>query len=210
MKIFLFTAIFLAFVNLSFSQTTELGKSIYEISEYIANFKSPKNDIAAVDSIYKFALKVNNNNISDALLSLTFATIPYKEFPLTIPFVKIKMKIPIFAVNDSLFNLKNKKIPKNILFDSPQTNFGDKDKLAHFFGSAFISQRSNIFDFTKIIGIFVEEFEEKFKIDAKFDERDIVIDDLGNMFGKILKKNKSAMPSDVLLYNSLKFFKYGL
>ena len=111
---------------------------------------------------------------------------------------------------DSIFNLKNKNLPKYLFYDTPKNDFGDKDKLAHFFGSAYLSYSTSWFDITQIIGIFVEDFEEKFYIQSRADPRDIRADNLGNMFGKALRKNKELLPSQVLAVYHLTFFRYNI
>ena len=115
----------------------------------------------------------------------------------------------MISVTDSLFNLKNKYLPKYIFWDTPQNDFGDKDKLSHFFGSAFISYSSNIFDFVDLIGYFVEVFEENFKLQSTIDKRDMMANTLGNIFGKMLKENKNILPSQILITRTLSHFRFN-
>ncbi|MGE5364586.1 MAG: hypothetical protein ACM3SM_10675 [Bacteroidota bacterium] len=195
------------------AQETSLGRGVYFLSRYIAseqfaNLKLQNDDLSMTDSLYLKALDYTDGNISEALLFLTFTTVPYNKIPLVIPGIRLSVPIPLVSANDSIFELKNRNLPSQLFFDTPQDGYGDRDKLAHFFGSAYLSHISNIFDFTKIIGIFVEEFEEKFYIQSKADPRDIRADDMGNMFGKALKKNKKLMPSHVLGIFPLTLFRY--
>jgi hypothetical protein len=203
-------------INVSIkAQVTKLGASIDYLSRYIASkefaeIKTKINDYRQMDLIYKKALEESKGDISNALFTLTFTVIPYDYIPVVTPMFKIPINVPLPHSVDSIFNLKNKNLPKNLFYDTPQNDFGDKDKLAHFFGSAYLSYSSSWFDITQIIGIFVEDFEEKFYIQSSADPRDIRADYLGNMFGKALKKNKGLLPSQIFAVYYLTFFRYNL
>lgn len=198
-----------------FPQQSNLSKSVNQISSYISSeeFISLKNeigDIAAVDSIYEFALEINEYDHSETLLSLMFATVPYKKVPLETPLFHFKLFFPLISADDSTFNFKNKNLPKYLFFDTPQNDYGDKDKLAHFFGSAFLSYSSCIFDLGTLIGYFVEAFEESFKVQSEISYRDLDVNDYGNLFGKMLKENCELLPSQIILFRSLKKFSLNL
>jgi len=157
-------------------QQSNLSSHVNFISKYISSneFVSLKNnigDIKSIDSIYIQAFNHSDNDYSEVLLALTFATVPYREVPIQIPVIKVVLYYPLISASDSIFNLKNENLPRYIFFDSPDNNYGDKDKLAHFFGSAFISYSSNIFDLGNPISYFVEVFEESFKVQSSIDEK---------------------------------------
>ncbi len=188
----------------SYPQQSQLSRNVNHLSEFIASdyflsLNENHYELELVDSIYLHALHYHNYQFSETLLSLTFATIPYKVVPIKIPLFGWIVNYPLIAHNDSVFHKKNENLPKYLLYDSPQTDYGDKDKLAHFFGNAFIAYNSPIFDFGLVIGYFVEVFEEKFKVQSKIDERDLYVNYLGNLFGKELLKNKGIMPSRFFL-----------
>jgi hypothetical protein len=197
------------------AQVTKLGASVDYLSRYIASkefaeLKIKINDYRQMDLIYEKALEESDGDISNALFTLTFTVIPYDYIPAVSPVFKIPINVPLPHSVDSIFNLKNKNLPKNLFYDTPKNDFGDKDKLAHFFGSAYLSYGTSWFDITQIIGIFVEDFEEKFYIQSRADPRDIRADYLGNMFGKALRKNKELLPSQVLAVYHLTFFRYNI
>jgi len=211
----LFVIVFIVFTNSSFPQQSKLSKSVNNISEYIASsefliLKEKVGELSTVDSIYSEALMLNESDHSEALLSLTFATVPYNEVPIQIPIFKSILNFPLIAASDSIFKLKNENLPLYIFFDSPMNDYGDKDKLAHFFGSAFLSYSSNFFDLGNAIGYFVEVFEESFKVQSSIDERDLITNKLGNLFGTLLKKNKNILPSQIIILRTLSNFSYSL
>jgi hypothetical protein len=104
---------------------------------------------------------------------------------------------------DSIYKLKNHNLPARLFFDTPDGDYGDRDKNAHFFGSAFISYSSNVIDLGDLIGYFVEVFEESFEVQNQIDPRDIQANQLGSLFGKIIKKHNNVLPSQVLILKTL-------
>jgi len=200
-------------INL-YPQQSILSKGVNYLSKFIASdyfldLKKTNNDLELTDTLFLRAVKYKNYNYSEALLALTFATVPYKEVPIEFPLIGV-LDYPLISANDSVFIKKDKNLPKELFYDTPKDNFGDKDKLAHFFGSAFISYSSNIFDLGDLIGYFVEVFEQSFKVQSSVDTRDLRTNKLGNIFGSILKKDKNVLPSQVMLIKSLSYFSYNL
>lgn len=197
------------------AQQSNLSKSVNHISEFIASerfikIRSGCNDLNATDSIFIEAIKFTNGNTSDALLALMLATVPYREVPINIPLLNILVYYPLTSADEETFLKKNKNLPKFLFFDTPQNDYGDKDKLAHFFGSAYLSNESNIFDLGKLIGYFVEAFEESFRVQSSIDIRDLDVNDYGRTFGTLLKENKKILPSQIFLLRSLRFFRAQL
>lgn len=214
MKLIIFLE-FIFLTHIAFSQQSNLSKAVNFISEYISseNFvkiKSTYGDLAATDSIYLTAIKYSHYDYDDALLALMLATVPYREVPIQIPLLKIVVNYPLVSADEQTFLQKNKNLPAHLFLDSPQDSFGDKDKLAHFFGSAFLSYESNLFDLGKLIGYFVEAFEESFKVQSSIDPRDLDVNDYGRLFGSILKKDKSVLPSQILLFRSIRYLRVVL
>ena len=214
MKLIFFTLTFILGLSVSSAQQSRLSESVNYLSRFIASdyFKylsENVNDLSLVDTLFKRAVKLRNNDISEALLSLTFASIPYKKVPIQIPLIKTIIKYPLVSDNDSIFMLKNKNLPGRLYFDTPQNNFGDKDKLAHFFGSAFLAYNSSIFDLGDLIGYFVEVFEQEFKVQSVIDNRDMLTNKLGYIFGSYLKKDTTVQPSNAFLLRTLFYIRYN-
>jgi len=183
--------------GVSFPQRSQLSSEVQIISEFIASdsflsLKEQKGELQSIDSLYLKALNITGNNIQEALLALTFAVVPYKNVPIRFLF---RFNYPLLSADDSTFKKKNKNLPKYFLADSPKNEFGDKDKLAHFFGNAFVAYTSQVFDLTKAIGYFVEVFEENFTPENQIDLRDLKTNKLGEAFGKSLKKDRTLLPS---------------
>lgn len=196
------------------AQESKLSQTVNYISEFIASdyFKNPHgkvNDLSLIDTLYNRTLKYRNYDYSETLLALTLATVPYKKVPIQTPLLKITIQYPLISANDSVFLIKNKNLPKDLFFDTPQNDFGDKDKIAHFFGSAFLAYNSSIFDLGDLIGYFVEVFEQEFKLQSEIDDRDLMTNKLGYIFGTYLKRNKDVQPSYAFLFRTLFFLHYN-
>lgn len=179
-------------------------------SDYFTNLHKANNDLVLADSIFLRAVHFENYNYSNALFNLTFAVIPYNKVKVSLPLIGLKFTYHLTSAEENTFEKKNSNLPKRLFFDTPTDNYGDKDKLAHFFGSAFISYSSNFFDFGDLIGYFVEVFEQDFEVQNSMDWRDIETNYLGNIFGEILKENKNILPSQVMLIRTLFYCRYHL
>ena len=196
----------------TFTQQSQISKAVNHISSYIASeeflqLKNKIGDVSAVDSIFIDATRFTEGNISEALLALMLATVPYNEVPIQIPLFNSTVNFPLTSAGGEIFLSKNENLPRYLFFDSPTNKYGDKDKLAHFFGSAFLSNESNIFDIGKLIGYFVEAFEESFKVQSSVDLRDLDVNEYGRLFGDLLKENKGLLPSQIFLLRSIRFLR---
>ncbi len=197
------------------AQQSDLSKAVNYLSAFIAsryfeNLHQTNDDLALADTIYLRALKFENYNYSNTLFDLTFAVIPYNKVHIRLPLIGVDYVYHLTSAEEKIFKRKNKNLPKRLFFDTPKNNYGDKDKLAHFFGSAYIEYSSNIFDLGDLIGYFVEVFEQDFEVQNAIDWRDIETNYLGNIFGETLKKDKNILPSQVMMIRTLFYLRYHL
>ncbi len=212
---FLFIPVYFLFItSFNFAQQSNLSKAVNYLSEFIASgyFKElhkTNDDLALADTIYLRAVHYTNYHYSSALFDLIFSVIPYNKVNIRIPLAGLILPYHLTSDIDSVFDKKNENLPKRLFFDSPENNYGDKDKLTHFFGSAYLEYASNFFDLGDLIGYFVEVFEQNFEIQNSIDFRDIETNYLGNMFGEILKKNKNILPSQVMMVRTLFYCRYN-
>lgn len=211
MKFLLILLIFLIPLK-SQAQQSKLSKAVNHISHYIASeeFYQLKIEIgepASIDSIYAVALRFNDYDFSETLLALMFATVPYREVPIQIPLFNVILYYPLISADTETFLKKNENLPRYLFVDSPNNDYGDKDKLAHFFGSAFLSYASRFFDLGELIGYFVEAFEESFKVQSAIDLRDLDVNDYGRLFGKLLKSDNSLLPSKIFYLRSMRYIR---
>jgi len=202
---------FIQISSLTFSQQSNLSKGVNYLSDFIASdyfieLKTGSPDLDLVDSIYSKAIQFYDYDYQEALLALTFTTIPYSKVPLVVPIIKSRIFYPLISANDSISTLKNKNLPKKLFYDTPSDIGGDKDKLAHFFGNAYIGYAENILNLADVFGYFVEVFEEDFKSQSKVDFRDIDVNWYGVLFGELLETHKNVLPSQIMTLRSLRYF----
>lgn len=203
------------FGSLSVLAQTKYEKNFYGgifyISEFIASdefdeMKRTNSDLQLVDSIYFRTLNFFERDYSETFLCLSFATLPFNEIKLNFTGIIIPLPSP----SKKIFDERTKNLPKNLFIDSPKNNFGDKDKLAHFFGNAFIKYNFGWFNLSKFMGIFVEKVEDGFFTEGSYDSRDIVVNTLGELFGEAVKTIPDAKPSNILKIYQLIYFRLRL
>lgn len=198
-----------------FPQQSKLSKAVNYLSGYIASnsflqLDQSTSHLNLVDSIYLKAVKFYDEDYTEALLALTFTTVPYRKVPITLPLINVDIHYPLISADLDIYVLKNQNLPSKLFYDSPQNNYGDKDKLAHFFGNSFIGYAEPVFDLADVFGYFVEAFEEDFKAQSKVDFRDMNVNWYGKLFGDLLEKNKNILPSQVMLIRSFRYFNLSL
>ncbi|MCE1187533.1 MAG: hypothetical protein LWX56_00195 [Ignavibacteria bacterium] len=196
--------------NGTFAQQSVLSQKICRLSAFVAEIPRVDRggkDLLWIDSIYIQALKICDNDKADALLTLTFSLLPYNRVPIHIGLFGLKFNFPLFSADSEIYTKKNSKLPRRFLIDSPNDAFGDSDKLAHFFGSAFLTYEFRSENFCNSVGIFVELFEQAFTSEGPVSVPDLTADKLGSKFGKILREDEMFLPSRLLLmYNVLQLF----
>ncbi|MBK8946828.1 MAG: hypothetical protein IPM32_16380 [Ignavibacteriae bacterium] len=205
--------IIIFFANkINIAQTKSFEDGVIFLSKFIASeeFQLKNNpDCFLVDTLFKKAVNFYDGDISEALLALTFSTLPFNKMPVTIPILNLKLDLKLPAVNEELFQIKKDNLPGIIYFDSNTKGNQDKDKVAHFFGNAFLSYNISYFNLSKFLGMFVEMFESIFKVSGGIDPRDLHTNYLGEFFGESIKKNKELVPSDFFKLYSLFYFSYN-
>ena len=195
------------------NELNSLSDRVIYISDYIASSEFREQLEASghrkmVDSIFLECLHVCDNDISEALLTAALATIPYKEVPVTFPIINEMARAVIIEMPDSIFQKKVDNLPSRIFFDSPKGSFGDKDKLSHFFGNAFLSYNVALFNLSKFLSILVELFEETFKVDGSVSTRDLLMGNAGELYGRTLSNYKNKMPSEFISLYKLFYIKF--
>ena len=152
-------------------------------------------DLRAVDGIYLKALKIAEYNVSRALFLSLMGTLEHENVGIKIPVIGA-LEIPLTFEEDSLFSVRKMNLPSNVYPDTPPE--GDKDKLQHFFASAYLSYVSESPELAKQSGDFVEWGEARFIVGGADDPRDKRANKHGDAFGRDLAIVKTLLPSDYL------------
>ena len=175
----------------------------YMTSSEYKQFTANHTDLEKVDHIYNVALEFFDGDLSETFFCLTFTLLPYNTILMRLPVIRTQITIPLPSPPNSVFKEKLKNTPKKIFPDSPTNDFGDKDKLAHFFANAFLHYDVTIFNLSEFLGIFVEYFEQGFFVQGGYDIRDLIANHIGEFFAEMVRINPKAKPSDALLVYQL-------
>lgn len=154
-------------------------------------------DHRAIDGIFLKSLRIADYNVARGLFLSLMATLEHQNVDFKLPVVG-GISVPLTFEQDSLFNARKKNIPSKVYPDSPATEVGDKDKLQHFFASAYLAYVSESPELARQGGNFVEWGEAKFVVGGTDDPRDRRANKHGEAFGRDLLVVKTLLPSDYL------------
>ncbi len=152
-------------------------------------------DMRAIDGIFLKALKIAEYNIPRALFLSMMATIEHQNIDVKVPLIG-PVGLPLTFEADSLFAMRLLSIPSKFYEDTPPE--GDKDKLQHFFGSAYMAYLSESPEFARTTGNLVEWGEAEMVVGGVNDPRDKRANKQGETFGHDLLVVKTLLPSDYL------------
>ena len=171
----------------------------YILDERFQVLRNRYGDMRTIDAIYLKSLKIADYNIARALFLSFLAVLEHHTVDFKMPIVS-PLKVPLTFEKDSVFFTRIKHLPTHVYSDSPTTYGGDRDKLQHFFGSAYLSYTSEAPQFAMAIGNFIEWGEPIFIVGGTDDPRDKYANKQGESFGRDLLVVKTLLPSDYLTF----------
>lgn len=149
----------------------------------------------AIDAIYLKALKIAEHSVGRALFLSFVATLEHRDVEMKVPIIG-SVGLPLTFEEDSMFHARMRNLPLKIYVDTPPE--GDRDKLQHFFGSAYIAYTSESREFARTSGDLVEWGEAKLVVGGADDDRDRRANSQGERFGHDLLTIRNLLPSDYL------------
>lgn len=164
-------------------------------SEEFSAIRSNHGDLHAVDALFVRAMQLSWNNAYEALFLSLLATMDHRRFGVKLPLLGPLVWVPLTAEFPDEFNGRIAALPRGLYTDSPPSGAGDRDKLQHFFGSAFITYLFESRAAAERVGEFIEWGEEKVIVDGTLDERDVRANRHGQDFALRLLQDKRALPS---------------
>jgi hypothetical protein len=175
------------------------------LKEYIGSdefgaFKETYGDLYAVDAIFDEAMRLSWNNVYEALLISCAATMDHRKFGIKLPLLGPLLWVPLSSEFEDEFRIRVRALPRKLYPDTPPGGAGDRDKLQHFFGSAFLSYTFESRSISERIGEFIEWGEDAFVVDGALDERDFRANRQGQEFGLRLLADKDVLPSSFLKF----------
>jgi hypothetical protein len=180
--------------------TPDLIKETRQIRSYVRDARFSVlmkrcSEARAVDAIYLRALKISEHNVARALFLSLMGTLEHRDVDLKVPIVG-SIGMPLTFEADSMFNSRFQNLPSRLYADTPPE--GDRDKLQHFFASAYISYASESRELARGSGNFVEWGEAQFIVGGVDDPRDRRANRQGERFGHDLLSIRNLLPSDYL------------
>ena len=155
-------------------------------------------DTLAVDAIFARAFDIADGTMSHALLVAALATFDHFRLGIKIPLLGA-IYLPLTIVESHKgFTERYAHLPRHVLPDKEGQRKRDRDKLQHFFGSAYLTYIFNSKTTANFFGDFVEWGEPLFIVGGDYDDRDKFANHLGQEFGMRLLDGEEVMPSDVL------------
>ncbi len=182
--------------------TPQLVQDTKKIRSYVRDARFAEllrrcGDMRAVDGIFQKSLKISEFNIGRALFLSMVGCLEHQSIDVKIPVVGA-VGLPLTFEADSLFKARLKNLPRRLYSDTPSGEFGDMDKLQHFFGSAYLAFVSESPEFARSVGNAVEWGEAKVVVGGADDPRDKRANKQGEAFGHDLLYVNTLLPSDYL------------
>ena len=170
----------------------------YIRSERFSSVRGRAGDLRAVDAILRRALEISHGDVSEALFICTFASMEHRMVGIRLPLIRLPVYFPLTSESDSVFRVRVSQLPSHFYADSPREEYGDRDKLQHFFGSAFIAYSFHSRPLANFVGDFIEWGEEELIIEGVSDPRDRRANHQGQELGFALAERPDVNPSDFL------------
>lgn len=167
----------------------------YVRSEELVAERAAHGDLYAVDCVFDRAMRLCWNNVYEALLVSAFALMDHHRVGVRIPLIGAVLWFPLTSEFDGEFRARVDALPSRLYADTPPVKGGDRDKLQHFFGSAFLTALTESAKGVDRFGLFIEWGEEQFIVGGVNDERDVRANRQGERFGLCLLSDPDTRPS---------------
>jgi hypothetical protein len=182
----------------------KIFQDVHLLREYIrteefAAVRGVEGDLCAVDRIFLKSLEITWSNYYESLLICTWAVMDHRNVGIDLPIIGSLFWFPLTSEFPEEFHERVKNLPVRLYPDSPAHAGGDRDKLQHFFGSAFLQILTESTDGAERVGNIVEYGEASFIVGGRHDDRDLRANQQGRSFGEALQMKHRALPSDFLL-----------
>ncbi len=165
----------------------------YVRSGEIASVRASYGDLYAVDCIFDRAMRLSWNNVYEALLVCAFGLMDHHRFGVRIPVLGAVFWFPLTSEFAGDFRARVDSLPSRLYADTPPE--GDRDKLQHFFGSAFLTAITASREEADLFGLFVEWGEELFIVGGVNDARDVRANRQGQRFAVRILEDPGVLPS---------------
>ena len=175
----------------------------YDMREFIASpefgaFDSVTAPPDVLNEIYYSAIEYAHGNLELALLASAFGSFEHEYIPIGV--LGLTVRIPLTSENHEQFGVRWSHLPAHIY----RTQEGDRDKLQHFFASAWLKEWLGMDWLVQGAGAMVEILENMFVIGGFEDPRDLHANNDGMHFAIRAESDIKYQPSHALTPNPLK------
>ncbi len=172
----------------------------YRLRDYVrsvelSHVRAAYGDLYAVDCVFDRAMRLSWNNVYEALLVSAFALMDHHRVGVRIPLIGAVLWFPLSSEFYDDFRARVDSLPSHLYPDTPPDRGGDRDKLQHFFGSAFLTALTESPEGADRFGLFIEWGEELFIVGGVNDDRDVRANREGQRFALRLLADPDARPS---------------
>lgn len=157
------------------------------------NYRQHVSDTTAMNEIYQLAYASTGGNHKHALFASAMAVLEHRTIPIKLLF-GIEIDLPLTLEAEANFERRVAELPEHIYSDS----ISDRDKLQHFFFSAYFNRILGMNWATYALGTLVEMGEDEFVIGGMDDPRDRHANTDGAHFGKL---DEAKLPSECVTPN---------
>ena len=148
----------------------------------------PLDDLTRMDMLYLRALGEAGGDIEIALFASLIASFEHRTIPFT-----FGLELPLTLEPDEKFDKRVASLPRRLFLDHP--NGDDKDKLQHFFASAWLAWSADNSSLADLLGFGVVSGEAFFIRGGADDPRDVRTNRLGHLYVELLRRHPRALPS---------------
>jgi hypothetical protein len=172
----------------------------YGMRDFIASpefgaFDSANRPEDVFDEIYYTAVAYAHGDPSDALLAAAFGVIEHEYIP--IDFFGSELRVALTSESHARFAERWSHLPSHLY----HTQEDDRDKLQHFFASAWLKELLGMDWLAKLAGKLVEVGESLFLVGGFEDPRDLHANHDGIRFGVHADGSMEDRPSECLTPN---------
>ncbi len=150
-------------------------------------------DREKLDYIYDEAYILSRGDFQAAQLTSAVATLDHRVIEVKLLF-GASITLPLTFEPEEIFTKRVDRLPSKVYNDSTE----DKDKMQHFFLSAYLKRTLGMNSFVRLIGSFVEAGEEAFIVGGVNDQRDTQANEDGMRFATSDKRALISKPSEYL------------
>lgn len=146
-----------------------------------------------LDYIYDEAYILSRGDFQAAQLASAVATLEHRTIEIKLLF-GASITLPLTFEPEESFTERVERLPSRIYSDSTE----DKDKMQHFFLSAYLKRTLGTNLLVRLLGSFVEAGEDAFIVGGMSDERDMHANEEGIRFATSDKRAPISKPSEYL------------